>query len=77
MENSKFWLISMHKNHAKSISVLNNPYDFLHNLHLMNYSNLLNKLLPVIYKWTIEKEKAFENLHRQDSWGSFGNKEDA
>ncbi|VDO22638.1 unnamed protein product, partial [Brugia timori] len=37
-----------------------------------NYSNLVKRLLPVTYKWTIKKEKAFENFHRQDSWGSFG-----
>uniref|UniRef100_A0A0R3RU02 DUF3437 domain-containing protein n=1 Tax=Elaeophora elaphi TaxID=1147741 RepID=A0A0R3RU02_9BILA len=37
-----------------------------------NYSNLLNTLMPVTYKWSIKKEKSFENFHRQDSWGCFG-----
>ncbi|CAG9534876.1 unnamed protein product [Cercopithifilaria johnstoni] len=37
-----------------------------------NYSNLLNTLMPVTYKWMVKKEKSFENFHRQDSWGCFG-----
>ncbi|EJW87876.1 hypothetical protein WUBG_01214 [Wuchereria bancrofti] len=40
-----------------------------------NYSNLVKRLMPVTYKWTIKKEKAFENFHRQDSWGSFGDED--
>ncbi|EJD76469.1 hypothetical protein LOAG_16598 [Loa loa] len=40
------------------------------------YSNLLNMLMPVTYKWAIKKEKAFENFHRQDSWGCFGIEDD-
>ncbi|KAL3994919.1 hypothetical protein ACH3XW_23700 [Acanthocheilonema viteae] len=40
-----------------------------------NYSNLLDTLMPVTYKWTVKKEKSFENFHRQDSWGCFGDDE--
>ncbi|VDK67154.1 unnamed protein product [Litomosoides sigmodontis] len=37
-----------------------------------NYSNLLETLMPVTHKWTVKREKSFENFHRQDSWGCFG-----
>lgn len=32
--------------------------------------------MPVTRKWMIKKEKAFENIHRQDSWGCFGDGND-